>query len=474
MTWPALVLWAMIAAGFLIRGPLGLLYLFYASGAFGTLVMVPGNMVGGINLLPQSFCALFLLAKVLFRPRYAARVLLLAIHLRELGFLSLFLIWSLFSAYAMPRFFAGLVDVIPINVAVPDPQPLAPASANFTQSAYMVLSAGLIYACAAIARNSEFRRHFLRANLVAAAILILTGVLDLATQGTDLLAPFRNANYALMPNAEILGNKRVVGLMPEASTYGSACVGILSVLLFLRPNFERKLRSTVVPATIFGLIAMTLLSTSSTGYVGLGILGVTYASSLVWRLNSRNSLSRRGIFSEFGILSLAATIIFVIVLTHASLLDPLTDLINVLVFQKTESSSYIERSGWTRYAWEAFLSTGGWGVGLGGARASNWYYSILSNTGFIGATLLSLFLIQTFLRRPAENEPVQATISTGLKFSMLPNLVMAGLSGTTPDLGAQNGVTYGMISAMSSRPETTGVSTESGHAPDEAALQTDS
>jgi hypothetical protein len=474
MTWPALVLWAMIAAGLLMRGPLGLLYLFYASGAFGSLVMVPGNLVGGINLLPQSFCALFLLSKVLFRARYAARILQLAINLPELGCLSLFLIWSLFTAYAMPRLFAGRVDVIPINVEVPDPQPLAPTSANFTQSAYMVLSVGLIYACAVVARNNEFRRHFLRANLVAAAMLVLTGVLDLATQGTDLLAPFRNANYALVSDAAILGSKRVVGLMPEASTFGAACVGILSVLVFLRPSFERRLRIVAVPAAITGLIAMTLLSTSSTGYVGLGVLGLTYVASLGWRLNSRNSLSRKGIFSELGLLAFAAAIIFVIVLTRASLLDPLTDLINVLVFQKSESASYVERSGWTSYAWNAFLSTGGWGVGLGGARASNWYYSILSNTGFIGAALLSTFLIQTFLRRTAENEPVQATISTGLKFSIFPNLVMAGLSGTIPDLGAQNGVTYGMISAMSSRPETTNLSTETGDAPDEPALQTDS
>ncbi len=457
-----------------MRGPLGLLYLFYASDAFGSLVMVPGNLVGGINLLPQSFCALFLLSKVLFRARYAARILLLAINLRELGCLSLFLVWSLFTAYAMPRFFAGRVDVIPINAAVADPQPLAPTSANFTQSAYMILSVGLIYACAVIARNIEFRRHFLRANLVAAAMLILTGVLDMATQGTTVLEPFRNANYALIADAAVLGSRRVVGLMPEASTYGSSCVGVLSVLLLLRTSFERKLRRAVVPAAIIGLIAMALLSTSSTAYVGLAILGVTYVANLAWRLNSRNLLNRQGIFLEFGVLTFAATIIFIIVLTQSSLLDPLTDLINVIIFQKAESSSYIERSGWTHYAWEAFLSTGGWGVGLGGARTSNWYYSILSNTGFIGAALLSTFLVQTFLRRPAENEPTQATISTGLKFSMVPNLVMAGLAGTIPDLGAQSGITYGMISGMSLRPETSGPSTGTSGAPDEAALQTDS
>lgn len=450
MTWPAFVLWAMIAVAVLMRGPLGLFYLFFATGVIGTLVMVPGNVVGGLNLLPQSFCALLFLAKLLLRRGAAGRALLIAINLRDLGFLSLFLVWSLFTGYAMPRFFAGYVNVIPINALLPDPQPLFPTSANLTQSAYMVLSTGLIYFCAVIARNSEFQRHFLRANLIAGVMLIFTGLLDLATQGTELLAPFRNANYALLTDVEILGSKRVVGLMPEASSYGSACVAILSVLLFLRPNFEAKLRRVAVPATIFGLIAMTVLSTSSTGYVGLGVLGGTYLASLFWRLQSRNPVNRRGIFSEFGILAVAAMSVLIVVLTHASLLDPLTDLVNVLVFQKTESASYIERSGWTQYAWQAFLATDGWGVGLGSVRASNWYYSILSNTGFIGATLLGIFILQTFLRRPASNDSSQASLSTGLKFSMVPNLVMAGLSGTTPDIGAQNGVTYGIITGMSS------------------------
>ncbi len=461
----------MIAVAVLMRGPLGLFYLFYATGAIGTLVLVPGNLVGGVNLLPQSFCALFFLAKLILRPGNAARVVLLACNLRQLGYLSLFMVWSLFTAYAMPRIFAGRVNVIPITAVVPDPQPLAPTGANITQSAYMLLSAGLIYVCAVTARNSDFRRHFLRANLVLGAVLILTGLLDLATQGTDLLAPFRNANYSLLTDVEILGSKRVVGLMPEASTYGAACVGILSALLFLRPTFEPKLRRVAVPSVIIGLIAMTLLSTSSTGYVGLGILGITYIASLFWRLHSHNSVNRQGIFSELTIVAFVTAAVFVIVITRASLLDPLTDLINLLVFQKTASPSYIERSAWTRYAWEAFLATGGWGVGLGGARASNWYYSILSNTGVIGASFLAIFLMQTFLRRPTENENIQSSISSGLKFSVIPNLVMSGLAGTTPDLGVQAGVTYGIITAMSSPPVATRFSSDDGHTSGEHVLQ---
>lgn len=61
--------------------------------------------------------------------------------------------------------------------------------------------------------------------------------------------------------------------------------------------------------------------------------------------------------------------------------DALSNMVDTVVFQKTSSESYIERSGWTRYGWKAFLATEGWGVGLGSARTSNWYVSILSNTG---------------------------------------------------------------------------------------------
>jgi hypothetical protein len=473
MTWPAVVLWAMMAVALLMRGPVALFYLFYASGAIGTLVMVPSNVVGGINLLPQSFCALFLLSKLLFRPGNAARVLLLATNLRELGCLSLFLIWSLFTAYAMPRFFGGRVNVVPITEIVRDPQPLAPTGANLTQSAYLILSAGLVYFCAVVARNDDFRRHFLRANLVLAAMLILTGLLDLATQGTELLAPFRNANYTLLTDVEVLGSKRVVGLMPEASSFGASCVGILSVLLFLRPSFEPKLRRVIVPAAIFGLIAMAMLSTSSTGYVGIGILSVTYIASLFWRMYSGNPVYRRGIFSEFGVLAFAATTVLVIVLTHPSLLDPLTNLVDLLVFQKTSSASYIERSTWTSYAWNAFLATGGWGVGLGSARTSNWYYAILSNTGVIGATLFAIFLAQTFLRRPASNDLTQSSISAGLKFAVVPNLVMSGLSGTTPDFGAISGVMYGVITAMSARRGTASFSADDESVSSEDVTQPD-
>ena len=450
MTWPAIILWILIAGAVASRGLQWLFYMFYISGAFGTLLMVPGNAVGGINLLAQSFCAVFIVTKLAVQPKVLAGVAALALDFRKLGFLALFLVWSLFTAYVMPRVFMGRVNVVPIVPFVPDPQPLVPTAANLTQSAYIALSIGLVLVCAAAGRTGNFFRYFLHAVLLGGLMLIITGFLDLLTQGTELLAPFRNANYALLTDAEILGSKRMVGLMPEASSYGAACVGILGALVFLRQSFEGKLRSVFVPITIFGLITVTILSTSSTGYAGLGVLAAVYAADLLLRAQLTDRMHKRGVFWEVSFLMAAAVVFLGLVILKPSMFDPLSNLFDSVVLQKSTSDSYIERSGWTRYAWQAFLDTDGWGVGLGSARSSSWYFSVLSNTGFIGAALMGTFLLQTFLRRTAVASGPEADLLRGLKFSAIPNFVMAGLAGTTPDFGAHNAIIFGLITALSS------------------------
>lgn len=451
MTWPAIVLWICIAAAIASRGPKWLLYIFYVSGAFGTLLMVPGDAVGGVNLLAQSFCALFIIAKLLLEPRIVARIIELALDLQKLGCLGIFLVWSLFTAYVMPRIFEGGVNVIPLTAVVPDPQPLVPTTANFTQSAYLTLSTLLVFVCAA-AGNREFFIYFLRAVLLGSFALVLTGFLDLFTQGTQILAPFRNANYALMTDVEMMGSKRVVGLMPEASSYGSACLSLLSILVFLRHDFEEKLRKAAVPILIAGLSLMTILSTSSGGYVGLGALAGVYAGDLLLHLRTTDRAKMRRLILEIIFLASSAVVLLGIAVLRPSLFDPMSDLFDAVILQKSTSASFIERSGWTRYAWDAFLNTDGWGVGLGSARSSNWYVSILSNTGFLGAGFLSVFFIQLFLRRSTpQNRSPEASLR-GLKLSVVPGLVTAALAGTTPDFGVQNAVIFGLITSLSFAP----------------------
>ena len=58
-----------------------------------------------------------------------------------LGLLFAFLAYGLFSAYVMPRFFARMVEVIPMNTEVPWAVLLSPTSGNITQPAYLTAQA---------------------------------------------------------------------------------------------------------------------------------------------------------------------------------------------------------------------------------------------------------------------------------------------------------------------------------------------
>ena len=161
------------------------------------------------------------------------------------------------------------------------------------------MSAGVVVAFFLKGESASFRRHFLYAILTGGISLIAAGIADFTLTNSghvDLLEPFRNANYALLTNADIAGDKRIVGLMPEASAYGSACVISLAILAFLRPCFENRwLRDLIAPLVIGGLVAMAAGSLSSTAYGGLGIFAVICAANWLRRALNSEAPARGGL-----------------------------------------------------------------------------------------------------------------------------------------------------------------------------------
>jgi hypothetical protein len=150
----------------------------------------------------------------------------------------------------MPRFFAH-VEVVSMNSEVSWATPLAPAVSNIAQSGYMVMSVGIALVFTLYGESAYFRRHYMRALLIGDFVLIASGVADM-TLGGPLLEPFRNS-YALLVDVEVMGAKRVVGLMPEASIFGSTCVGAAANLVFLRPCFEMRGCATIsCPSPFWG------------------------------------------------------------------------------------------------------------------------------------------------------------------------------------------------------------------------------
>ncbi len=294
------------------------------------------------------------------------------------------------------------------------------------------------------------RIYYLRALLWAAYVLVLTGIIDLITYNLHIgyvLEPFRTATYSFLVDVEAEGAKRVVGLMTEASSFGTVCVGLMASLVFLRPFYKQGLEHLLALVAIALLGAMTILSTSSTGLVGLGVLGFIYGVDLLYRTLDASNKRRDEIKQEFAVIFLVVFVAIAGTLLKPSLLDPVSTMIDGLVYEKAKSASYAERTMWTRIGWQAFLDTGGMGAGLGSIRVSNWAVSILGSTGLFGAMLMFGFIAQQALTVPRSVSKEQAAFGTALKLSLLPTLAMYLVVATIPDIGIAVASMLGLIAA---------------------------
>lgn len=448
MSWPAAVIWVIMLWAAVSPGPM-LIYVLFVTGVFGSLQMLPGGAAGGTNVLPQSICAVIFVTKVLLQRGNLVRAFEAGLDLRRAGLFAGFAAFAVAGAFVLPRLFAGVVQVIPVSYQG-SADLVGPTTSNVTQSGYMLISFATTLTFSVVGTRPEIQRHFLYAVLASAAAIVLTGLADLMTYYTglsSLLEPFRTASYSMLADTEAVGSKRIVGLTPEASVYGSGCVNALAALLFLRPFYPDRLRRAVVPALILSLFAMTMLCTSSSAYVGLTLLLLIYLGHLAWRAQSRRAGLREGMVWEISLLCLGAFALFAVLVLEPHWLDSTADLLDTMVFQKTASASYMERSEWTRIGSQAFMDTGGIGVGLGAVRTSNWFVSILASTGVFGGALIFSFVGFLLAGGGPEGAALPSGMRQALRLSLVPLFAMITLGGTIPDIGIVAASYFGLLTA---------------------------
>jgi hypothetical protein len=450
MNYPAVVFWVLIVWSITAR-PSTLLVLLLASIPFASLALLPPEYVSGMSILPQSMFAVVLVVKVLAPQAVPLSTKLSnALRLGNLGFLALFLLVGTVTTVIMPRLFMGDVAVFPMRL-VWGAEPLTPSPSNITQLGYVALSVMVTFAVMLMADTPRFVETMLTGLLVGGAVCILTGLIDIAAAATgmeSLLEPFRNASYALLTDAGAAGLRRVVGFTPEASAYGPICVEFLTAIALLRhlyPEGGQRILATIIAVA---LAVMAVLSTSSTAYGGLGVAALACMANWIRRAVSPSSFGQRGLVLELLVGCGLAVVLLGIIIFHANLLDPLSELIDEVVYQKALSSSYFERSLWNSTAWDAVAATWGLGIGFGSTRTSNWFMAIISNSGLIGSAFMGIFFLLTFVRRPIWRSPMSLELVAALKLSLLPALVMAGVSAAGPDFGQWTAVILGALTGI--------------------------
>lgn len=438
--------WAIALYAFVNRGP-ALIYIFFASLSFQTVAVIPPALTGGVSLTPGWVTAVLLTFKVLVWRNRALLAFAPLVDVRRFGLLALCAVYGLVSAYFFPRFFEG-TPVVGVRANLQAAIPLMATSANLTQSVYFILSLLVTLTFYQLAKHPGARRHILNAILVGGLVVVITGAIDWATTRFGVawvLAPLRTATYALLTGDAVMGGtRRVVGITSEASSFATLCMSFAAAIFFLRGVFEQARTRRAATAVFLGLLVMLALSTSSTGYVGTAVL---LAASLVFGF--RQSIAGRRSGPASLLFAYAALFgVLVLVVLVPSLASSAGDQINGLVFQKSTSESYAERSFWNQIAMQGAAASHWLGLGLGSVRASSWLVCIIANIGVPGVVLLFSFLGVVMLAKPPHPQGAEAEVVTGAKFALIPILAMAALSGTSVSFDQMPAMLIGVIGGL--------------------------
>lgn len=451
---PLALFWPLAIWGMISRNPAILLYLLFGSIPFGSFAAIPPGMTGGLTFTPTPVVGMLIILRMLIQARGFQFAVGCAAAPNRMMLLFLFWVVALFSIMFYPRLFAGDVEVIPVRGILQEAALLRPTTQNISQFGYLSISIFLVVAFAYMLRDQAMRLVALRAFCFGGVVAAATGILDFASQFLPLdpiLAPFRTATYALAVDVIVLGGKRVVGLMPEASAYGGVCLAFLCGIYFLRRAIpEHAIKDRYLLVLIGTLVFFTWQSKSSGAMGALGIFGALALVEWYWRVNRkrREAQERRQLRSEGRIAYALILAVLVVGIAAPVIFEPLIEQFERMVLTKRESHSFEERGFWRQTSWDAALATYGIGVGVGGTRASSSVVSVISQTGFLGALLFYGFVLQTYLRRPSRQQPDAPQILIAFRFAYLPPFMLSSLVGGI-NFGTFNAFLFGIVAATS-------------------------
>lgn len=442
MTYPGIIFWVLTLYAVLSRGTM-IYGLFFVSWSFGTLAMIPPQIVGA-SIFPAWIIAAFLTLRTLLDvgPRVYFGAML---DLRRFGLLTLCTLYALISAVLLPRMFAGQIDVITMRLETVGATGLQPGVSNFIQAAYFLLTTVTVVNIYFAARDPAKLPAVLQGFAWGAVAAVVTGLADMVISAAglgSLLQPFRNATYLLLVDNEVGDMKRIVGLTSEASAYAALCIGFLAPLA-MTPEGRNSAPwgRWRVPLTL-ALVVFTYLSTSSGGFVALAFLGLVVLAGVgAGLLGSR----RTAWIAALWTLILVALALGVAVF-RPQILDAMSHMIDMVVVHKSESSSYVERTMWNRMAYDAFLQSNGLGAGIGCCRTSSWIFAVLGNIGAPGALLMLAFMARVFLARA--HDPADRGFLRIMKLAIVPCLFVISLTSPSVGFGLAAAWLFGLAMAL--------------------------
>src|SRR5579859_1014373 len=263
---------------------------------------------------------------------------------------------------------------------------------NVTQLLYLIFG-GIVAICVAHSNLRNDERHETERVIMISAIFVSAwGLLQFVCNVTGAPYPdfiFNNSGSAsakgFMQTLDT-GVSRISSTTVEPSVLAQCLITLLPLTL---PAWQRRGSVLSVPidrgATVF-FVLLLILSTSSTAYLGLFILGVLY---VVLLLRTRAITKGKAI-----LISAFATVEVVgMVATAVSSIPFVSEVVNSVLLSKSTSGSGLERLMTIGLAYGYFQQYPILGIGWGSATSHDLIVKLLSNVGIIGAlTFLATML----------------------------------------------------------------------------------
>ena len=258
--------------------------------------------------------------------------------------------------------------------------PIVFSSKNITQFVYLLF--GVIFAIALYLHNKSEQNYLRTIKVYSIAILfvVIWGFLELFCYYKNITYPaflFNNsfngnaAGYKMVADASS-DLKRISSVGIEPSIMIQSVVVLIPFLFFGIINKQYIFNKWFDLVFIFLLYIFTIRSTSSSGILCLIFLTILSGMCYFNKLNLK-----------IKIRFLLGSIVIIPVLTIL-IYNLFTDIINKMLFDKTESFSELERLSSILDAWNTFLRHPVLGAGWASVSSFDLFVKILSNTGILG------------------------------------------------------------------------------------------
>lgn len=420
-----------------------------ASQAFGATAIMTLTFLGGSSPLIYTMFAALLVTAFAARRRFWFDLGTVFGSIRPVWILTSLMAYAIIGAWLFPRFFEGQTTVFvqSKNRGSVVEAALAPVSGNTSQTGYFILGGLTAIALCALLLHSNRIDQVRRGFFLWCGLHAGMGLADLVGKNAgagDLLAPIKTANYALITQAVEAGFVRITGPFSEASSFASVSLACLAFCY----TYWRKTKSRLAQWLAGILLFLTVLSTSSTAYVGLTLLCLPVAFSMLVSV-LRGRVEREEIlitaFMATGVVAIMGVSLY-----NAGVLEPFVRLLNSTIISKADSASGVERTYWNIKSLQSFLDTSGLGVGFGSSRASSWPIAVLSQLGVFGSLMMAILvgvLVSGIGRLREWVDPETEAVVTSVRNASLAGIIASSLSGGSADPGILFFIALAVVSA---------------------------